>query len=825
MQAKFAVRDFDGAPRKFFLVDTEVLPLSTPAPQPSHHILVLDVSGSMYCDMASLKTTVEKVLTLEEFTNEALKVSLLTYSSHGGCRKHFVKVPVASVMAPGSPYIKEVRALSTRGMTGISQALSVAETLIDDSEITCVSLHTDGYANDPSPFAEHRGISEAVKRLQKHPNVFCNTVAYRDYCDFPMLASIANALSGTAVQARDIKQVYQALHDTTALLTGNLSSTLDVGVGSFDLVAFLSRAGEKVLGSRASLQVRGVAAGHDKSVFRYKQVDEGAYLASDAPLDETTPLLAYARVMVALGNLTEAKYAMVTTRNASFYGHARALVASDVALMVTDLEKALFSTGPAPEVRATYGLPDKGPSVLDVLRVLNEHASSVSVNVEALAQGYVRRGLRKVTGRRKDDGSIEKPNVTLRPRTGDNWWALQGVEFSRSKANANILVQRSADLVNVASGEVISSLADVPLDLKEYRNFTVVSNGQVSITSLPIRIQSRDLYEELTRMGALKHTGEFQPGVEGVVTLEDRPLVAYSAKFDLPKGLFNTLSKLTVVEKVLNGILKGVSLDLLPEQIQTLAEHHITPALYFSPPTTVPYTDLTEAVTRGEVDSRTAYEVDFGTPQITSLSKLKSGNAYLQRRFTYTDPSGVEVGKPTLELWGTPGGTWQRKSLSARIKIDAVDDVMNPIFEAFLGLDSRFLESELPNLLGWSLDDVDSLVVALGYDPNETMEEEDARAVLTVLQKAVRNTLQGYFTKVVSPLTFYVGSTGLVPDAWEAPVLSADMLAAKHPGISLSKAEKEEGLFFEVPGGHLLTVTMASDYFSTEIGAKVAASL
>ncbi|MFP3325837.1 hypothetical protein R0K05_22540, partial [Planococcus sp. SIMBA_160] len=72
-------------------------------PQPAHHIFILDVSGSMCSDLPDIRKTVEEILTLDEFNAPDLRVSLITYSSHGDVRLHFEKVTVEEVMTKNSP--------------------------------------------------------------------------------------------------------------------------------------------------------------------------------------------------------------------------------------------------------------------------------------------------------------------------------------------------------------------------------------------------------------------------------------------------------------------------------------------------------------------------------------------------------------------------------------------------------------------------------------------------------------------------------------------------------------------------------------------------
>ena len=74
------------------------------------------------------------------------------------------------------------------------------------------------------------------------------------------------------------------------------------------------------------------------------------------------------------------------------------------------------------------------------------------------------------------------------------------------------------------------------------------------------------------------------------------------------------------------------------------------------------------------------------------------------------------------------------------------------------------------------------------------------------------------FREKLSPLVFYVGATGLLPDEIDAKALSADQLGAKYPDLALSKDEKE-GTFFEL-GDTILSVYAKTEYFSRDVPAK-----
>lgn len=818
MKTKFALHNFAGKPTAFYLVEAEDVGAKAPTAvkTPSHHIAILDVSGSMYCDLDAVKSTVEKVFTAQEFKDPTQRVSLVTYSSNGDCRVHFRRVTVEEVMAPNSPHLQEIRGLRVRGMTGISQSLVEAEKLIDDSEITCISLHSDGYANDPSPYTEAQALMAAAKNIAKHPNVFCNTVAYRSYCDFALLAAIANQLSGTCLQAQSARQVYDALYGAQSLLAGQVSPVIEAGIGNFDFVTFVSTKAKKVLGGTAALAIRGLKGDDDKMVYRYRKVSEADYGAASVPEDNPGAVLAFCRANIALGNLNTAKYAMVTTRYGNLIQpHAKAMVASEIAAWAGAVEQFLFEPTTVTQ-QGTYGLGTTGPSVLTVLKTFNQFRSSLRVHLPSLLQGYKRRGLKRVAGVRNPDGSLTKPDYDTKPKTAEEWLAVSGIDINRDTATANIRLVQDVNIVEAATGNVVSEVAGIKLDIKDFKNYTLVGDGQVNVGSLTIRTSDKRCFAALQGLGLV--TGDFDPNARLDIRLDNLPLVDYDQSFgSLPSDTADKLAKLTVLQKLLSGLTKEVSEALTPEQIAELKKYLLTPALYFSPPTTNAYTDLAVALSQGQVDTRLSYKIKLGTTAITNLGKLASGNAYLQRRFTLTNAKGDAVEKPTLPMWWEDGGTWGIKQLSARTVLDAVDALTYPIYEDFLGLGKNGALTQVLGYLGYDAGDIHEFETALtGGATRDEATEAFARTL-----RHVEETIDAVYDETISPLAFYVGATGLVPDALDAPALTADQLTAKHPAVKLSKDEKE-GTFYELPGGLLLTVFISAEHFTTELGAKAA---
>lgn len=807
--SKFATRSFNGPTRRYFLVDTQVLGAgeTSKAKAPSHHILTLDRSGSMYSDMAAMKATVEKVLTLQEFADPNLRVSIISTSSSGDVTVHCRRVPITEVMAPGSKHLQALRSIQATCMTCLSQALIEAEKLIDDNDVTAISFHTDGYANDPSPSAEVRSIDKAIALLKAHPNTFVNTIGHRSYCDYSLLGRIANELSGKCLQAQSIQQVYQALHDTTVLLAGAMSPSVEVSRGSASFVAFVSRSGRVCLGSEDNLTVRGLRPSDDKTAYRFHEVSVDEYVKSPAPIEGETrgsegcePIFAYARANLAMGRLNEAKYALVSTRHAPLLkGHAKALVSTEIAAFASALDEAVFS----PTTHSlTNGYGVSGPSVLKVINALSR--PGLEVDIKALRAGYKRTGVRRVPGERQADGSLKLPDFESKFEGDGQWASVSGFDRNRSNPTINMLVSQPQGIYARGSDTRIASVAGVDVsNLKAFNNYTLVSDGSLNIASLTFRTSDKRVHRDLKDMGLV--FGDYTPGEPFTVNLADLPLVDYNASFEAPtQDQVGRLVRLTVLGKILSGMIKGESTSLTGDQIAALKTHYLTPGLNFSPPTTTEYTDLTQALATGQVDVRVSYKIDIGYPALTSVTKLRSGNEGLARRFTAT-LNGAKVDKPTLDLIGMGGVKFEVKKLTAATKLDETDTMSYPIYEGLLGLGpTNALETTLRDA---GINGGDFLATIASGNRDKVVE------VVTEAGKSVQSAIEDIWAEF-SPLAFYIGASGLVPDSLGAVSYDADGFSAKYPEAKLNKAEKDEGVFYVLPNDTVMTVYMAPAYYS-----------
>jgi hypothetical protein len=832
VRSRFTLFNLLGQERAWYTVDRlNVARPAEPVAEKSvaHSVVIIDRSGSMTGSIEDLKETLIKLLTLEEYRNFDLLVTLISYSGQGDLNVHFQRSPIQEIMQRNSRQVQEIKKIRTTGLTCISQALTLAASLVQGNELTAVTLHSDGYANDPSATAESKSIEQMIERWHDKP-VFVNTIAYTDYSDFRFLSKIANGLSGACVKAGSIREVYDTLYSTSKLLGGAVTPPLEEALSpEFDYQVFVSHSAGKINGAAGPLFIRGLGPEDDAHVYKFKKVTQQEYKKhKDLPEAQTSEaVFAFARAHLAEGNLNTAKYALASTFDRTLLDrHGRALTNLEVAALAVDLDNLLFQAGLINEHEVLdHVAVNRRISLLDLATLLARHTNDFTINFEHLQQNYARRGLKRVPGTRDADGKLVPPWLETRLVEPTNHVRVQSFDINHNTANLNILIPRRVQLIPAGGGAPITQVAGVPLDrLSIFNNYTLVGDGELNVRTLRVKISDRALFERLVAAGALEAVsggpvGAYDSEVEYALRLDLLPLVPpFEAKPDLT-GVFNDLAEMKVLSSLVASHLKEVSEVLTSEQVEELKRHYLSKNLYLNFPTTTEYTDLQEALAEGTVDTRTSYKIDTGSRNIINLSKLMSANKFLDRIYESTDAQGQKIDKPTGEDLLDPAVHVSFKKLSARTKITAVDEFMKRLFDNFLGLADTGAAVQVLQRVGAT--ELAGMVAerCRGRKPNQAAY---VRA-LTAAQSALDRYAEEVFEAKVSPLVFFVGSTGVLPDEIDARAMTAEQLQAKYPDLALSKDE-QDGTFFEI-GDTIISVYAKREYFSRGAGVSGGANV
>ena len=823
MNARFALYNYSGEPTRYFLVNQAEIPQDDTkiAPEVAHHIFVVDRSGSMYYDMKSMRVMLEKLLTIEEFSNSELLCTLISYSSEGDTTTHFKRLKVVDIMAPGSAAIESVRQLHVTGLTCISQALKQAKELIHDQETTCISLHSDGYANDRSAIAERRALDAICTDYQLMPNVFINTIAYRNSSDFKLLAAIANACSGKCLLAQTVKEVYNALHDTSTLLAGQMRRPTKIEIGKYDYQVFVSGRAGRVNGGNADIIVRGLKPDDDRTVFHYLEVDAETFLNHRTPIcgdsSSWAPILAFAQAKLAEGHLNTAKYAVMSTRDVALLTHYRALTNIEFASFYEDIDTVLMSSitgkGQMRGINRFYGLGLHKIDVLSLVNILGQYSGYLTVDLEDLYAHYTKRGLKRIPGKRNQDGTIAAPEYDTHYCDDVKTGRIARFEINRNNASLQMLIVRPIELIHRDDPEKtpISKVAGIELKgdnaLHAFNNFTVVGDGTLNLSRLRVKIETKKLFRQLAKADIIQ--GKYDPETWYIINFSDLPLVDFSTSFkDISlKGIFNQLAQAKIFGSLLGSLLKGRSERFTDAQLTELRTYGLSSNLFVSLPTTNAYSSVKDALAKGEIDIRPSYNIDLGSTNILHLGQIKSANANLQRFFTAT-VNGVASKKPTMLDWWEPS-VFDYKKLTARTKITPIDDLMKPIFEDFLGLDSSESLSKILEMIS-----AHHLVEHFEDIIDGTADTDDAIETISEANSLCKSFIEDIYTTTLRPLVFYIGATGLLPDELDTPALTAETISERYPRLKIGKTERE-GTFFDLGDDILLSVYIKDVYFAT----------
>lgn len=751
----------------------------------THHIFVGDRSGSMWGDVEGYKSTMKQVLAVEDATSEGVETSLISFSSHKDVTLHWSRVPVSEVNDLSNRYMGEIDSIRATFLTGISQGLNLALEQVKPGQTTGITLFTDGYANDPSSSAENKALDAFVQKVQaEYPNVFVNCIGFRDWCDWPRMESIANALSGKCVKAKSFKTVLDAMKDTQALLAGDVRPAIKFDAVEETMILTVNRTTGQVNASRTGegLSLRGVGAGDQVEAYRVTRGDKTYTIPKGTKVvqkDDMWLAGAVIRAYSSLGEIRAAKDVLFSSGNKTLWNeHQSAMTPSSLAAMNTDLTKWIVA-GNNDEYE--MGRNTRPPhNLFDLAGVINAlPPKSIGIDKDSFYENYRRRSVKRVAGVRNDDGTILPPKAELVPRKNARTY-VKGIDFNTSDASVQISTETAVWVKRLSDGEVLEEVSFVSLDdLRDYRSYTLISSGERNVEILPLEVYTELAWNALTPFILPHEARSFTPGQKAKIALKKFRME--SDFCPTPDDLAEALEQrntATAATKILSAMQdKGAASPFTLDQVAALKEVHLTPALYFSAPSTTHYADKDEAVQKGLIDSFTRYKVNFGSVDILDTGAFRSGNAFLDRRYAVT-LDGESVKKPKLDTY-LSGAEYSVKP-PGRSKDTAADEVMAKVADDILLSDTRLSNEEITQRLSSAKGDVDSA------------------------------------NKMLQGLVMEIGCTGLLPVELDqvATRYEPDEFAAKF-GVKIGKAQ-QEGIFFVLPSDVVISVVPETSWYTVK---------
>ncbi len=442
-------------------------------------------------------------------------------------------------------------------------------------------------------------------------------------------------------------------------------------------------------------------------------------------------------------------------------------------------------------------------SLVEIIQILEQYCGHIIINVTKLRKNYHRQTLKRLIGYTGENGNLIEPWLKTKSIDNSDYVDMGKFVINHNTANINLLIEQRVKLIETESEAPVIEVAGLLLNnLKRFNNYTIVKEGHINIRSLKVKISSKKLFDLLQAEGVLKKDNlpatDFDFHSEYTIELDNLPIVPIKKKNRNIDGLFEQLAEIKVIYSIISACLKQNSDTFITEQLTELKTNYISPNLYLNFPTTQSL----------EVrDIRKSQKIDIGNKEILNLFKLYSANKFLDRRYqVYNTETGEIFTKPTFDIIFEDNIVCRPKSLSCRMKLTKVDDLMKPIFDDLLGIENNGRVNTILSKVRAK----DLVRLLKKRNQGKTIDKQEMLVAMRQAQTQLKQYVEKIYRDKISPLVLYIGSTGMLPKNMGNEALSATELAGKYPDLQFSPAERE-GKFFEV-GESIISVYTKDEY-------------
>lgn len=171
---------------------------------PTHHIVSIDISGSMYSALGELRTHLKNKLA--SLVAESDTISIVWFSGRGQCGTLVEAMPITSLADLSALHKSIDRFLVPTGLTGFKEPLQEISNIVDrlkakhKGHLFNMFFMTDGYDNQWS----ESEILDLCRSLEKKLDSAA-VVEYGWHCNRPLMTKMAEALGGEQIFSADFQ--------------------------------------------------------------------------------------------------------------------------------------------------------------------------------------------------------------------------------------------------------------------------------------------------------------------------------------------------------------------------------------------------------------------------------------------------------------------------------------------------------------------------------------------------------------------------------------------------------------------------------------------
>lgn len=292
--------------------------------------------------------------------------------------------------------------------------------------------------------------------------------------------------------------------DKLILNNSNIEEPLAI---DYSYQVFVSESAKKIQCTAGILNIDGLKQEDTGIIYKFKPISRETFKQLQIPtVQNHQAVYVFVKANLVEGNLNFAKYALFSTGNDKLIAkHAKALTIYQLSNFERDIEAAIFYFEEIQESESIQIRESNQISLLELIQILESYRNSIIVNLKHLRENYQYKGVRRIKGSRNTNGQLIKPWLKTEYIDDGDYVEMGCFEMNRNTATINMLVTRKVKLVKAEDETPIIEIAGLLAnDLTSYNNYTVVSDGEVNIKSLQVKISSKKTFDLLKQKGVIK---------------------------------------------------------------------------------------------------------------------------------------------------------------------------------------------------------------------------------------------------------------------------------------------------------------------------------
>jgi hypothetical protein len=444
---------------------------AAPVPAPIHHIIVTDISGSMYSDLPELRTHLKNKLATLVGPNDT--VSLVWFSGRGQFGTIVEAMKVNGVADLSSLHTAIDRFLVPTGLTGFKEPLQEVANIVDrlkkksPGALFNMNFMTDGYDNQWSD----KEILDLCAMLSTKLDSAA-IIEYGYYCNRPLLTKMAETLGGKLVFSEDFQSYAAAFAGSLGGSAKKVPVKLDhvpsegyvFALAGGNLLTFTPDADNVVLVPEGLTTIAYFVAGKGVAFDHAKHTDAHLF-AAVVPLAQRMQTEKLFSVLGALGDV-----ALVQTFSSCFSKEDYSRFQADALAAAAD-----------PAKRYTAGYDAAAVPKEDAYTVL-ELLSDLSSSEDNLFYPYHEAfAYERIGAAREANDEDVKFNIADKAKG----YRINGLVWSEDRPNVSIRVKVDGTVTLPKSRPAVLPLA---IDSFIYRAYTIIKDGIVHTRKLPVSL-------------------------------------------------------------------------------------------------------------------------------------------------------------------------------------------------------------------------------------------------------------------------------------------------------------------------------------------------